>query len=495
MVGRRSARVKQVEGSTGNEDTAKVTAEDKNLESALAEEEVVIEEEDMEGVTEEGDVEKKVTDEDHGNENAAVIEEDIETVNAENGNQEAESEKTKEDAKIDQVEDQKEEECKSKTEEAADEDAKEVKTVKIDGDKSEEDNVCLKDLLTCQICPEVCSRAVIVPCCYTQACRVCATKKVLTTKKCWACPNDMKTDDLINDDSLRNAVARYKAGEPVVGEDLIKLKNRYESNQKKPVFLESKITLEPMQNSFETRNTKIYMSVEALKTRKYVSLIQVGCLNATTGDTLLVPFSPTKSWKDDDKLLTKCHLSEDRCDPTQSYKDTFLYSTEEGMQIACALQIEGLQQIVKFITCAAADKESSVTLVFYTKQEKIQFINNFNNKKNKSPAEQLMRWVENVVIYETAMEIKEVQPLTSLLAIDQSPPYSAHKFAGLVREAFVVASANATLDDLPTEELFVAVPKEDLPLGMCIISSVKTDTSAFFDLKKTVDKGQKKNGG
>ena len=151
MVGRRSARVKQVEGSTGNEDTAKVTAEDKNLESALAEEEVVIEEEDMEGVTEEGDVEKKVTDEDHGNENAAVIEEDIETVNAENGNQEAESEKTKEDAKIDQVEDQKEEECKSKTEEAADEDAKEVKTVKIDGDKSEEDNVCLKDLLTCQV--------------------------------------------------------------------------------------------------------------------------------------------------------------------------------------------------------------------------------------------------------------------------------------------------------------------------------------------------------
>jgi len=89
-----------------------------------------------------------------------------------------------------------------------------------------------KMLISCQICKDVCKRGVSVKCCGTRACRACATKQVTSNRFCWnnACRVPMKTDDLVNDESLRTAVNNVKAGLPIP-EEILKQLQVTESNE------------------------------------------------------------------------------------------------------------------------------------------------------------------------------------------------------------------------------------------------------------------------
>ena len=64
----------------------------------------------------------------------------------------------------------------------------------------------LKKLVSCEICGQLCSRGVVLPCCQAQACRRCATNKVISINKCWSCSASTSTQLFINDMDLRNAV-------------------------------------------------------------------------------------------------------------------------------------------------------------------------------------------------------------------------------------------------------------------------------------------------
>eukprot|EP00092_Neocalanus_flemingeri_P038953 GFUD01042407.1.p1 GENE.GFUD01042407.1~~GFUD01042407.1.p1 ORF type:complete len:175 (-),score=39.37 GFUD01042407.1:215-739(-) len=66
--------------------------------------------------------------------------------------------------------------------------------------------------IVCSICSEVCKRGVKVDCCSAIACRSCATRSVTRNKTCWngACAKQIKTGDLINDETLREEVDKYQ---------------------------------------------------------------------------------------------------------------------------------------------------------------------------------------------------------------------------------------------------------------------------------------------
>jgi len=83
-----------------------------------------------------------------------------------------------------------------------------------------------KDLVSCQICKEICKRGVSVKCCGARACRACATKKVISSRVCWneACKVVLNTDALENDENLRSGVEHVKAGTPIPNHILLKLK-------------------------------------------------------------------------------------------------------------------------------------------------------------------------------------------------------------------------------------------------------------------------------
>jgi len=107
-----------------------------------------------------------------------------------------------------------------------------------------------KWLLSCQICNDLCKRAVSVKCCGARACRACATKKVTSSRFCWnvCCRVPLTTDALQNDDDLRTGVEHVKANKPIPSHILLKLKGikQEEGIKSEPT---SPIKVEPKESS------------------------------------------------------------------------------------------------------------------------------------------------------------------------------------------------------------------------------------------------------
>jgi len=107
-----------------------------------------------------------------------------------------------------------------------------------------------KWLLSCQICNDLCKRAVSVKCCGARACRARATKKVTSSRFCWnvCCRVPLTTDALQNDDDLRTGVEHVKANKPIPSHILLKLKGikQEEGIKSEPT---SPIKVEPKESS------------------------------------------------------------------------------------------------------------------------------------------------------------------------------------------------------------------------------------------------------
>jgi len=86
---------------------------------------------------------------------------------------------------------------------------------------NQSEGVDVSTLLQCKICEGMVARAIVVKCCESQACRACATRKVVGSRKCWSCSKELTTIDLINDDDLRLAVTLRKEKKGIPG-DLLK---------------------------------------------------------------------------------------------------------------------------------------------------------------------------------------------------------------------------------------------------------------------------------
>ena len=67
-------------------------------------------------------------------------------------------------------------------------------------------------LVSCDICQNICRRAVSLPCCQSQACRACAVKGITTYKSCWGCQKSAVTSDLKIELGLREAVKVISSG-------------------------------------------------------------------------------------------------------------------------------------------------------------------------------------------------------------------------------------------------------------------------------------------
>jgi len=70
------------------------------------------------------------------------------------------------------------------------------------------------DLLACSVCGDICHRAVLTRCCESSACRACAIKKITMSRSCWVenCRTvGVATEDVNNDDVMRQAVDQYKS--------------------------------------------------------------------------------------------------------------------------------------------------------------------------------------------------------------------------------------------------------------------------------------------
>ena len=57
-------------------------------------------------------------------------------------------------------------------------------------------------------------------CCGIKACRNCAIKEVTSGRKCWKCDKPAKTEDVINDEVLRQKVENHLEKEVKWKEDL-----------------------------------------------------------------------------------------------------------------------------------------------------------------------------------------------------------------------------------------------------------------------------------
>lgn len=65
--------------------------------------------------------------------------------------------------------------------------------------------------IKCTLCGEICKRAVLITCCNAPCCSNCGIKKITLDRKCWNCETPgLKTEDLKNDDVIREAVEHYK---------------------------------------------------------------------------------------------------------------------------------------------------------------------------------------------------------------------------------------------------------------------------------------------
>ena len=63
----------------------------------------------------------------------------------------------------------------------------------------------------CDICQDICKRAVRPPCCSGQACRSCAVKFVTSKRSCWWCGNTgLDSDKLRNNEKLRKEVELFR---------------------------------------------------------------------------------------------------------------------------------------------------------------------------------------------------------------------------------------------------------------------------------------------
>ena len=75
--------------------------------------------------------------------------------------------------------------------------------------ETEAEKQCL--VYRCDICQEICKRAVRTPCCRGQACRACAFTFLTSKRACWWCANtQLHSDKLINFDKLRNQIELFK---------------------------------------------------------------------------------------------------------------------------------------------------------------------------------------------------------------------------------------------------------------------------------------------
>ena len=80
---------------------------------------------------------------------------------------------------------------------------------------SKEERSRLKEVITCKVCKELCSKAVSLACCPSASCRKCALAKLREDNtKCWGCKElseDVNTpSQLVNNDLVRVGVTFYK---------------------------------------------------------------------------------------------------------------------------------------------------------------------------------------------------------------------------------------------------------------------------------------------
>merc|ERR1719234_2399878 len=84
-----------------------------------------------------------------------------------------------------------------------------------DKNMSLEEMLRVKEAITCKVCKELCSKAVLLPCCPSASCRKCALVKLREDNtKCWSCGERSAgvhtPNQLVNNDLVRLGVIFYK---------------------------------------------------------------------------------------------------------------------------------------------------------------------------------------------------------------------------------------------------------------------------------------------
>jgi len=113
---------------------------------------------------------------------------------------------------------------------------KDIKEEDVKKDINEEDvkvrlELSTSDILACSVCGDICKRAILTRCCKSSACRACAIKKITLSRSCWveSCRAvGVATEDVDNDEVMRQAVDQYKSKGHVEQALLEELRGRME---------------------------------------------------------------------------------------------------------------------------------------------------------------------------------------------------------------------------------------------------------------------------
>lgn len=114
----------------------------------------------------------------------------------------------------------------------------------------------ITSLLSCCICRETCHRAVHLPCCEGgSVCRGCGIKSVTSNRSCWSCnKTNIRSEDLVTDKLLREALAFHKENDEHCPEMLNKLFKRRIAFLKEQLARKEKRDEEKNKNGEEEEN-------------------------------------------------------------------------------------------------------------------------------------------------------------------------------------------------------------------------------------------------
>lgn len=165
-----------------------------------------------------------------------------------------------------------------------------------------------KLLVSCQICMDVCKRAVSVKCCDARACRACATKKVTSSRFCWnnACKIPMNTEALQNDEDVRCAVEHFKAGRSIPTHIFLKLKGNGNVHKR------SSLSQDIWNNSAKRVKTEIQSEVkkENIKSEPIIEINEPRT-DIKVESVTDIKVEPTRDIKDEPESKSKPELNDD----------------------------------------------------------------------------------------------------------------------------------------------------------------------------------------
>lgn len=235
-------------------------------------------------------------------------------------------------------------------------------------------------LISCDICLDVCKRGVVVKCCNSQACRVCAARIQQSSMKCWSCNAEINETSLEVDYDLRQVVLEYINKEAFSRDSLEFLKKK-SSTKKSPLEKDALVVKECPQN--------VSLSITECQTEDIVFVCEKNIINnespiTSTGidhNKELIVFV-TIEGKLTSKKVSVFQLAAICSDSDKSfhnvmqasqYKVFHDFSQKETVSTnACRLNfIEFLLDIIDH----QKNLNKSVTLMFYSKFELAMFLN------------------------------------------------------------------------------------------------------------------------